>query len=153
MEKEKNNALVISEKERLINGLNDINTKLSKFKELKEGKVFLTDGKFKWNPKFQGVDVNIHQCKDLSVLLEIDGALTIKKESYDNAATKRNISTYPAYTWLGYSYKQWENDLSIMIGLVTHKEVYDNLLRDKKELEEFLDKEDRMKIKLDKLGY
>ncbi len=141
-----------AEKTRLFTGIEAIKEELSKIETLTSS-PWTTSGNFRWNPGYLGNDpINIHKSKSIGALLSIDAYIRVKHEEYVKSAEMRNLKSYPVFTWLEYTYNQWKHDLDIRIAVISQKDRVDQLTADKKELEQFLDKEDRMSILLDKMG-
>ncbi len=117
---------------------------------------YKTNGDFKWAPNsFNNTPnsvIRINQCKDLATLINIHQYIRCKDESYNESAKQLNLINYPIFTWQGYSWNDWKNDLNIRVAIVSQYEQTKRVKEAKSKLERFLTEEDQLAITLNELG-
>lgn len=132
--------------------LDAIDAKLKEIKDVTES-TLKTNGEFRFNPQYTAnAAINIHKTTELKVLVGVLGAVKGHKDKYDEAATILGLSEYPAFEWCGYSYESWEHDIKMRSTIITHHDRKQQLINAKKELEQFMTQEDRLKLVLGKIG-
>lgn len=120
----------------------------SQLKELKkiESKSYQTNGKFRFNPNYTAnTALDLHKTTDVALLITIDSYLRPKEEQYNISAEENfSLTNYPAFTWQGYTYDQWKNDLQQRMQIITLHTNKKKLEEAQKLVEAELTKEDRL---------
>lgn len=136
---------------KLYEALEMVDGKLKAIKKV-TGKTMVTSGMFSYTPNNQAKSVNIHASTSLSELIEIYSFLREKKSGYDNAAEALGLSSFPQFSWLGYSFENWESDLKIRVAIISSNQEIQKLTLQKKELEKHLTQDDQLGILLKEMG-
>lgn len=108
-----------------------------------------TNGVFHWNGRIkttepQASSINISKIIDITLLISILGFLTTRKLEYDHAAKELQLSTFPVFTWSGYSLEAWKHDINSRICVITHSDEISKLEKVKAELSKYISEEDRI---------
>lgn len=130
--------------------LDVISSKLKAIKTVTES-PFKTNGDFKYSTAPNATIVKIHSLKDIRILLSILGYLTAKEQEYQNAARLCNLSTIPAFEWMGYGYDSWKHDLQVRSTIISQHNEVEKLKLAKSKLEAFMTEEDRLAATLKEL--
>lgn len=150
MKTEKTQTAAVAVRSQMQVKLQSIDEALAKLKVDSES-PFKTNGEFKYNPYSNYGTVNIHRLGDISSLLNIYAYIKSKHDMYEEAATKFDLKVYPAFTWMNYSLKDWEHDISVRLTLVTQHDRVKKLRDAKAKLQSFMTEEDRLAIVLKEL--
>lgn len=136
---------------KLKSALESINVKINTMKKISETS-YKTHGDFRFNPNYTYNDaVNIFKITKIEVLLNIYAYLAPKQEEYDKAAKDCGLVTYPLFEWIGCPVKDWLHDLKLRITVLNQHRVLKHLESKRKELEGFLEKDDRLDMLLESL--
>ena len=141
------------------NLLEQFDKKLASYTELRD-KTPATTGKFRWNPGFAGVNVDIFECDDIEMLIEVYSYIEIKhiarEQSIINIQEKLQgkvtLPNLKAFNWLGFPFSSWAEDIIHRIYIIISTGDYAELVEGRKELKSYLSKEDKITALAAKFG-
>ena len=112
-----------------------------------------TNGKFYWNPNYQhGTPINLFSVKDISLLTNMHQYIRTKHVAYAESAKELGLKEYPAFTWLDYTYEEWDFDIKMRIAIIKQHTTVAKLERGKAALEKFLTEEHQIESIVSSLG-
>lgn len=126
-----------------------IDTKLEQVRKV-YGTPFRTNGESKTvaNP----TNVNIRQATNIALLIAIMGEIGVKEQQYNAGAGVLGLTEYPAFLWQGYTIDAWVFDIKLRIAQIGQATTESELLAIRKDLQEFITKEDKMAMLADRLS-
>lgn len=133
----------IAVRSRIPKALEEIEARLANIQRVTE-KTTKTNGMFTYTPNNASKSINIATSKDLQELIEVYSFLKQKSSSYEESARELGLSTFPVFTWLGYAFDAWKNDLMLRVAIVTSHNEVATLRNQKSTLEKFLSEDDQV---------
>jgi len=133
--------------------------KLASYTELRD-KTPATTGKFRWNPGFAGVNVNIFECDDIELLIDVYSYIEIKHIAREQSITniqeklqgKVTLPNLKPFNWLGFPFSSWAEDIIHRIYIIISTGDYAELVEGRKEVKSYLSKEDKITALANKFG-
>ena len=108
-----------------------------------ENVSFKTNGEFRWNPQYTAnAPIQIQKTTDLGLLISIYSYIKKASDAYENAAEELNLSNYPAFTWLNFTWDAWKHDLKLRVALIQKETTSRELTKQINQLEGFLSEDD-----------
>jgi hypothetical protein len=142
----KSTEIVLSPQEKLSSMLNALTTKIAHIRE-NTNKPNLTSGQFSFSVDVDGNQlkpINIHQIMNVSKLTAILGFLATKKSEYEVGAKLLGLKKFQIFTWCGYDFEAWHNDIQTRVLILTNHEELTKLEATHKELSAFQSKDAQM---------
>lgn len=125
-----------------------IDSKLEQVRKV-YGATFRTNGESK--TLANTTNINIKQATNIAMLIAIMGEIMAKEQQYNAGATALGLSEYAAFLWQGYSLDAWKFDIKLRIAQINQSATESELLAIRKDLQEFITKEDKMAMLADRL--
>ena len=120
-----------------VDGIDVINQQIEALK-------FIRTTAYKTSGKYEGRDIKT--ITDPAQLIDIYSSISARVGAYDAAAKELGIKTYAAKTFDNGTVEQWKEDIQLQLQVIEYDSTLKNLEQIKKEYEELMDKEDRLKL-------
>lgn len=140
-------AMAVIDKKLMALGYQDV----SSAKAAKKPIGWKTTGSFKYNE---------NDSNTINILTHMDGIYLGKclakmkrvRKEYNETMEELGLKTYPTCMWYGQTVDNWITDLERLVLMRLNANTIDELLKSKKELEQFLSQEDRLETALTKIS-
>lgn len=105
-----------------------------------------TNGKFSYRYNDSGVatSLDIGTCNNIVHILNATAFLKRKEVDYNSAADVYKLEEVPVFEWNGYTVEDWVNDFTIRIFILTNGKELIKLKKDRAELRNMMDKQDKL---------
>lgn len=144
-DKIQNNKLVLSiNSSSVVDTLDLLRQELQKIEEV-------TTNAYKTNGTIDNININIQSETKKDNLIKMFSILLSKKEYYDKAQAKLEISTAPVFTEKGFTIEDYESDIKLRIRIIesdSRKKELESLIN---EAQSFMTKEDQFNQFIKKL--
>jgi hypothetical protein len=111
---------------------------------------WITNCSFKFNPD-ANIAINLQTVRELATLVDIHSYLKFKMCSFKDSAAVLNLTNDVKFTYLGFSFEDWESDIKTRIAQLQIKSEKDKLARLEEKVNLLVSPEQRRVIELEKL--
>jgi len=148
----KTDAKVVSESGLVLKDTFNIPDVLKLINEKLKSSDDISDSKFRTSGSLEGFPTNLKDEKSIETLIRAMASVTIREDSYNEAASALELDTFPVFKLGGCSSEDWKKDIQFRIYVINNKDRIAELEALKAEASKFISVEDQKVMFFEKLN-